>query len=295
MNARSRWKMGWILVATLGCGTRSTLSATDAAVKKDGVGGPDTLLVPDAFDVATGSPDQASFPDVDSRGDAWTVLSPDLSALDMPPDHGVFDGSSGADAADAFASEVDTVGDGPARDAAAERVPTDAISPDVAYSEVASDALLSSIDGALAAFCSGDTPHMVVNGIDSHPAVSGHMIPYDCCDGGEFKIVTATFVDLIIVSWQAQAGATSVFPATIDLASPPKGWNVRITIGCDTATASCNPAPDSYTSGLQGVLQVSRASSGFDMSLCLHVQEPTGSPHPIVHTLDVFAPHIKSN
>jgi len=136
---------------------------------------------------------------------------------------------------------------------------------------------------------------MVVNGIDSHPVVSGHMIPYDCCDGGEFKIVTATFVDLIIVSWQAQAGATSVFPATIDLASPPKGWNVRITIGCDTATASCNPAPDSYTSGLQGVLQVSRASSGFDMSLCLHVQEPTGSPHPIVHTLDVFAPHIKSN
>ena len=70
---------------------------------------------------------------------------------------------------------------------------------------------------------------------------------------------------------------------------------MRIVIGCDTATASCYPPPDGYTSGLQGVLQVTNSGGHYDMSLCLHVQEPADNPHPIVHTLDLYAPHVKPN
>jgi hypothetical protein len=36
----------------------------------------------------------------------------------------------------------------------------------------------------------------------------------------------------------------------------------------------------------------SSATSGFDMSLCLSLAESPSSPHPLVHTLDLYAPHV---
>ena len=305
MKAQFRFVMSWLFLATVGCGTRSTLSPADAGAKKDGVVGMDSLVFPGAVEVAIAAPDLASNRDVEGQNDILPAVSTDLAVPDLPLDLADRDATSDGGARDVLTSDVIAVGDSSASDIGADGVLPDVVSRDVASPDVASpevpagdaagDALFSSIDGPLAAFCSGDTPHMVVNGIDSHPAVSGSMIPYDCCDGGEFKVVTATFVDLIIVSWQAQAGATSRYPATIDLANPPKGWNVRIVIGCDTATASCYPPPDGYTSGLQGALQVTISGGHYDMSLCLHVEEPADSPHPIVHTLDLYAPHVKPN
>lgn len=304
MNARIRLVIGSIFLAALGCGTRSTLGTTDAGAKQDGMVGPDSRAFPDAFEVAICAPDLAPNRDVEHRDDLLPVPT-DLAVSDLPLDLAArdaafdgsardlltFDASAGGDG-----SPLDVGGDGALSDVSSRDVAVlDVAAPDVASPEVAGDALFSSIDGPLAAFCSGDFSHMVVNGTDSHPGVSGRIIPYDCCDGGEFKIVTATFLYPITVSWQSQVGPASGYPATIDLSNPPKGWSVRVLIGCDTATASCNPPPDSYTSGLQGVLQVSRGGSALDMSLCLHVQEPAGSPHPIVHTLDLYAPHVKTN
>ena len=40
------------------------------------------------------------------------------------------------------------------------------------------------------------------------------------------------------------------------------------------------------------MLQVLRAKTGYDMSLCLHLSEAAGSPHPILHSLDLYAPSV---
>lgn len=164
----------------------------------------------------------------------------------------------------------------------ADGVPADAAPPDVAGTP----------DGPLAAFCTGAFSRMAVNGIDSGPSVTGTMLPYDCCYGAEFVVVTQTFAQLIVVSWRAQVGQATL-PATIDLANSPPGWGVQVAVGCDPAQSSCYPLPDSYTTGLTGTLQVSQTSSGaYDMSLCLSVAEPAGSPHPLVHSLELWAPHV---
>jgi hypothetical protein len=292
MKARSQFVMGWLLLATLGCGTRSTLIQSDAGARKDSAAGADSPFFPDALEVATGMPDLTSNRDAEQREDTSQVVPPDLAAPDLSPDNAVRDATSDASTRDVLIGDVVALSDSSSRDVA-----VDAVVPDVVSSDVGLTGSPDVVrpDGPLAAFCSGDFPHMVVNGIDSHPGVTGRIIPYDCCDGGEFVVTTATFVDLITVSWQSQVGAASGYPATIDLANPPKGWNVRIVIGCDTATSSCYPPPDGYTTGLQGVLQVTNNSGHFDMSLCLHVEEPADSPHPIVHTLDLYAPHVKPN
>jgi hypothetical protein len=46
--------------------------------------------------------------------------------------------------------------------------------------------------------------------------------------------------------------------------------------------------------GLEGVLEAARSGSQFDMSLCLHVVEAAGSTHPMIHTLDLYAPHVQT-
>jgi hypothetical protein len=153
-------------------------------------------------------------------------------------------------------------------------------------------------DGNLAAFCTGSSARMIANGIESGPSVTGTVLPLNCCDAAEFVVVTATVpVSLvpIVVSWRAQVGQATL-PATIDLANPPTGWGVQVSVGCDPASGSCNPAPDSYDTGLTGTLVVSRTSAGgYDMSLCFAVAEPAGSPHPLLHSLELYAPHVAAS
>lgn len=147
------------------------------------------------------------------------------------------------------------------------------------------------LDGSPTEFCTGVQAHMIANGIDSSPAVSGTMLPLNCCDAAEFSVVTQTFAHFIVVSWRAQVGATSL-PATIDLANPPQGWIVEVYVDCEPMQGTCNPAPDSYTTGLQGTLQVARSNTGYDMTLCLNVAESVDSPHPILHSLRLYAPNV---
>lgn len=303
MQAQARFVMGWIFLASVGCGTRSTLGPADAAAradakqdsKQDGATGADLLVLPDAIEVAPGAPDLAPNRDLASWEDTSPVLAPDLAAPDVPQDQAARDAASSADARDGIVSDVTVAGDTSARDVAADRASPDVALRDVASRDASGDAIFSSIDGPLAAFCTGDYPHMVVNGIESNPVARGRMLPLSCCDAGEIQLVTATFLYPIVVSWRAEAGPSGVLPATIDLANPPTGWTVRVIVGCESTLSTCNPVPDSYTAGLQGVLHVARGSSRYDMSVCLHVQEPADSPHPIVHTLDLYAPHVSSD
>jgi hypothetical protein len=145
-------------------------------------------------------------------------------------------------------------------------------------------------DAALSDFCSGPTSHMVVNGIESYPAVSGNAIPYDCCEGGEFQAIAETFVWPIWVTWR---NTDFVLPATLDLANLPNAWGVQVFVGCDPMNYLCTTPPvDSYTSGLTGTLQVSGKISGYDMSLCLSVAESSDSPHPLVHSLALYVPNV---
>jgi hypothetical protein len=143
-------------------------------------------------------------------------------------------------------------------------------------------------DGSPSAFCSGATSHMVVNDIESYPVVSGRAIPLDCCEGGAFQVTTDTFAWTIAVTWR---NTDFVLPATLDLANLPRTWGVQVFVGCPTS-APCASPPDSYTSGLSGTLQVSGKIDGYDMSLCLSVAESPSSPHPVVHTLDLYAPNV---
>ena len=144
-------------------------------------------------------------------------------------------------------------------------------------------------DGALGAFCSGATSHMVVNGIESYPAVSAAMIPYDCCEGGEMQAMTETFLWPIRVTWR---NTDFVLPATVDLANLPKTWGVQVLVGCPSLPASCTSPPDSYASGLSGTLQVSGTIGNYDMSLCLSLADSASSPHPLVHSLELYVPQV---
>jgi hypothetical protein len=163
---------------------------------------------------------------------------------------------------------------------------------DVSSFDASAERWTPAVDGALAAFCSGDAPKAVVNGVASTPTVSGGIMAYDCCDGGEFIVVTPSFDYKIYVMWESQVGGPVGYPATVDLANPGKGWGVRVELSC-AGGMSCYPSPDSYMSGFEGILEVVRVPSrGFDMSICLHLEEPTASPHSLLHSLDFYAAHI---
>jgi hypothetical protein len=157
-----------------------------------------------------------------------------------------------------------------------------------------SGADIGSDAGSLTDFCTGAFARMVVNGIESGPSVHGTELPLDCCFAAEFTVMTATFAHFIVVLWRVPVGSSTTIPATFDLANPLPGWTVRVYVDCEPGQGNCNPAPDSYETGLQGTLHVGLGDSGtaFDMTLCLSVAEPAGVPHPIVHSLQLYAPHV---
>jgi len=238
-------------LALAGCQSAKTSTAEDAAPPAGDVANQDAVAP--APDLATPAPDLATpAPDLATPAPDLAAPAPDLAA--------------------------------PAPDLAA----ADAPLPADAAKDTAADTTSSSPD--MAAFCTGGASKMVVNGISSTPTVTGKLVPYDCCDGAEFDVVSTAF-DPIVVSWQAQSGAFKGF-STIDLATPATGWSVFVLVGC-TSTLSCSAPMDSYSSGLVGSLSVSIGKSDpYDMSICLHAEESTSSAHPVVHSLDLFATHI---
>jgi hypothetical protein len=150
------------------------------------------------------------------------------------------------------------------------------------------------VDGALASFCSGDVARMVLNGSASYPVVTGRRIPYSCCFGGQFQVTTETLAGPLLVTWQWSDTRSSSIPMSVDLSSSSNEWRIWVTAGCDPLGTSCTNAGDIYTSGLQGVLEVTfHASVAWDTNLCLHVQQPAGSSHPLIQSLALYAPHVQ--
>ena len=251
-------------------------------------------------DDVEGSPGDVALADGLVPADATTENDGAKDAVvrsDGPKDTAAPDGTSGDLATrDLGLAEIDRDLARAEANPGADSVASD-LAPEAGQSDAAPDVGVVAVDGALAAFCSGDSPKMVLNGEASSPTVTGRILPLDCCDGGEFVVTTPSFGHTLFFAWEVQVGpSASRFPATIDLANPANGWGARVIVGCDTSGAECYPAPDSYTSGLEGLLQVGRAdaSYAFDMSVCLHVAEPAGSSHPLVHTLDLYAPHVST-
>jgi hypothetical protein len=275
-------------VAFAACGTRSAITiGSDAASK----------AAADALPTADGlGPDLAASPDARSGDDPLDpgVLADALAT--SSPDSGLKDSF-----ADELGRDLVTVADS-APDAGRADLPADAAPRDV-RSDAAADLQREAgldvppfvVDGALAGFCSGDSPRLVINGVASSPTVSGKIIPYDCCDGGEFDATSPNFSLPIVVAWRVTAGSVHGYPASVDLADSNSGWAVRLYAGCDPVMSSCSSPGDGYTSGLEGTLLVARASWKFDMSLCLHVQEPSSTPHTIIHSMDLYAPHVMTN
>jgi hypothetical protein len=312
MLAKIEFSLVSLALALTGCGSRSLIVGRDAGTARDSAALPDSAANGDAFvgsDVfvpADVLPDLALLPDVALSPDAapdGDSIRPDV-ASDPAPDRVVptevaVDNVRRDGPVDLLLRDLplitDLGGDSAVRDQAAEPQPADVGSPDAAGDvspEAAREVPPFVVDGALASFCSGDLPRMVVNGIESNPAVTGKMIPYDCCDGGEFDVTTQTFSYPIVVPWRRMASAAFRYPASVDLASLPSDWSVRVVAGCDPIQSSCGGPGDGYTTGIEGVLEVDGGGSQFDMSLCLHVVEPAGSSHPLIHTLDLYAPHV---
>lgn len=151
-------------------------------------------------------------------------------------------------------------------------------------------------DGGLTAFCTGATPRMVVNGITTAPTVTGHQLALDCCEGGRFVFTSTDFRQPIAVDWSVQVGPVQLLPATVDIASLPDRWAVRLSAGCNVLSAGCVGSLDYFSSGFVGSLSASYVDGGvgLDMSLCLHFEEPVGAPGVYVHALDLYAPHIST-
>jgi hypothetical protein len=278
----------WLVL--VGCQNPSTSIPEDAGQPTDTLSKTDTVAP---------APDLAS-EDVSPPADV--VASADVLAKDVAPLADV------VASAEVLAEEVAPLADVAARaDVVLEDAPPDLPAPeapakadmapdkapDSGVPDSAHDATSPSAD--LGSFCTGGASRMVVNGVSSTPSVTGHVLPLDCCEGGEFQISTATFDLPIVVAWQAQAGSFTGFK-TIDLANPPSGWSVRVNVGCTSMSSDCLEPMDSYLTGLVGSLAISLGKrSMYEMSLCLHVEESADSLHPLLHTLDLFATHIEAD
>jgi len=151
-------------------------------------------------------------------------------------------------------------------------------------------------DGGLAAFCTGSTPRMIVNGTTAAPTVKGQPLALDCCDAGRIVVTTPDFSQPIAVEWRAQPPGVGQSPISIDLASPPTKWSIALLAGC-SVTAACSGPLDNFRSGFAGWLTVDRpdGSFGFETGVCMRFIEPAGMPGTYVHTLDLYVPRVLTN
>jgi hypothetical protein len=282
MRARAHPPMLCVALLAAACGSGMKAAPQDAAPTTDtsrDLASPDTAPAADLADHRdVGMPDAtaesvAEIPPPDTARDALPTradLPLEARSSDLPvPDLGDADGAADAG--------HDLPGNEAGLDATADAT-VDATSP---------------LDGELAAFCTGPSPRMVVNGKGYTPTIDGQRIVMDCCDGGEFVITNPELTFPIGVTWLLEAGPTYGLPATIDLVDPQPGWRLTVAAGCNVTSAGCVGAMDDYQSGLIGWLTVALDPSGkFDMSVCVHVEEQPGETQYNLHSLDFYATHV---
>ena len=296
----------------VGCGSgsnsgkRDAGTLHDAAVVPDGLASKDVLPTSEVLAPNDPLPDLVRLPDSAPDGESTLHDAPTVEAAsdvltwrDLAADDMVKDLPVEAESRDLPTFDLVMPGDQAARELAAESPVQDAAISDVAVDvprEAAREVLPFLVDGPLASFCSGDSPRMVLNGIESTPVVTGTYILMSCCISSAFVVETATFAEPILVTWQVNGGPYAD-PGTYDLANLRAGFTVRVEAGCDPKDPlSCTPS-DAYESGLEGTLALASispeiASLGNDMSLCLRLREPARRPHSLIHSLDLYAPHV---
>jgi hypothetical protein len=150
---------------------------------------------------------------------------------------------------------------------------------------------------ALEEFCSGGTAKVVINGVASKATATGGIEMRSCCEAASVTVGTSSFDYKVNAGWQVSVGYEA-FPARIDLVHPGEGWLSWVRLNCSSGEV-CFPPPDAYESGMQGWAEISRLGegfgSGFRMSLCMRVAEAVESPHPLLHSFELFAPDITAS
>lgn len=295
--------LGWLVFSVLaGCGSRSSIgvrdggSRLDTARSFDAPAGDDATVSGDVVAPAERPADMVGLTDVASDRETTPDLlaQPDSVAADLVvPDGRVETGAS--DLSDADPNLPRDTTDALLPDLPPEARPADAardLAPDLPP-EAAPEVPPLVVDGALASFCSGDTARMVLNGIESYPVVTGRQLPLSCCSSSQFIVTTQTFAEPLVVTWWVSGGLAPSNPVVLDLGSLPRGWSMWVVAGCDPLLTTCTTEGDDvYDSGFAGVLELTGARADIDMSLCLHLVEPPGSSHPLIHTLELYAPHV---
>lgn len=149
---------------------------------------------------------------------------------------------------------------------------------------------VSPLDTGVASFCTGSLPRLATNGYSTGPVIRATTLAMDCCEGFEVEIVTATFLYSIYVRWVVLP-SSDPFPLDIDLSAPASLRSLHVLTNCDSTRANCS---DVYQSGFAGRMQLSRGDGGlgYDGSLCIHAEEPADSPHPHLHSFDLYLPRI---
>jgi hypothetical protein len=285
-----------VCVALAGCSSGSTAGRRDAGTSSDhpsipdsvvadsdGPAGPDENLgLPEAPPEAARSELVAVVPEVLADNVARVEASEALPREAGAADHAAEPSDApatevGAETAALDVAAQDSSGDVPAGT-------TYEVEPPV-------------VDGSLASFCSGDSAHMIVNGIESLPAMSAHQLCYECCLAGDFIAVTATFSVPIQFAWRGLGG-----DQVVDLSNAPKGWQFSLVAGCDPTISSfecplgtntCATPGEVYQSGFRGTLEVERASdNNVHTSLCLHFEAPASATSPTIRRLDLYAPRV---
>jgi hypothetical protein len=224
---------------------------------------------------------------------ARDTLGPDLPRDQLAPDSAADRGAREDSAADVHDSHVaeaslpDGVSDAP--DPGEVRAGSD-LATEALASVMDARPALSPIDSGLAAFCTGNLGRLATNGNAGAPAIHAASLAMDCCDGVELELDTATFMDSIYVSWVLPAGSGAL-PLDFDLSGPSRLRSFEVATKCDYLHSNCS---DSYSSGFVGQLRLFRGDGGaaYEASLCVHVEQPTDSPHAFLHSFDLYVPRI---
>jgi hypothetical protein len=149
------------------------------------------------------------------------------------------------------------------------------------------DATLPPLDAG--AFCTGSSPRLMINGSEvSVFNTSGKAIALNCCDSSEVLVASGAYQALLAVIWRA---TPTKLPT--DLGNPPNGFQMELDLGCDPAMGSCDGhAEERYTSGFQGTLSYAQNTTGYTVNYCLSVAESASTPHPLIHSLMLYAPNV---
>jgi hypothetical protein len=151
------------------------------------------------------------------------------------------------------------------------------------------DGLVGTDSGSLAAYCSGSA-RMTVNGVTSVATASGRALwPNMYCEAANVAFVGSGITpQRVVVNWQAPASPQPVAPFTLDLASLPAGWLVRVYVGCSPSESGCTP-DETIDSGFTGTLLVEGAMLDYYMTVCLELTEDPRRPHRVLHSGRVWA------